>query len=245
MREPFTLEQLHLFNFPYFLYFSACASFSYPASLIDNLPKRSGWVKNNLSRPHLRVAAAAVVCSTSPVLPPLLQRNPHPEVERGLALQYTNPMCLKSAQDCVHGAHAGRRWNRLGGHTGGGSGGGGAVSKLLPLADVGGGAKDGLDVVVIQLWSEMERGPHLVRCAGLLLLLAGVGAQKKLLEKVLKKTTTLKPRLLQTSDGKHCRSSPDVATRSLGLNVNDKSMNIQGANFMGIMSCSFTPNFVG
>ena len=43
---------------------------------------------------------------------------------------------------------------------------------------------------------------HLVRCAGLLLLLAGVGAQKKLLEKVLKKTTTLKPRLLQTSDGK-------------------------------------------
>ena len=37
----------------------------------------------------------------------------------------------------------------------------------------------------------------------LLLLLAGVGAQKKLLEKVLKKTTTLKPRLLQTSDGKH------------------------------------------
>ena len=114
------------------------------------------------------------------------------------------------------------------------------VSKLLPLADVGGGAKDGLDVVVIQLlWSEMERGPHLVRCAGLLLLLAGVGAQKKLLEKVLKKTTTLKPRLLQTSDGKHCRSSPDVATRSLGLNVNDKSMNIQGANFMGIMSCNF------
>ena len=50
----------------------------------------------------------------------------------------------------------------------------------------------------------MERRPgHLVRCAGLLLLLAGVGAQKKLLEKVLKKTTTLKPRLLQTSDGKH------------------------------------------
>ena len=43
---------------------------------------------------------------------------------------------------------------------------------------------------------------HLVRCVGLLLLLAGVGAQKKLLEKVLKKTTTLKPRLLQTSDGK-------------------------------------------
>ena len=42
-----------------------------------------------------------------------------------------------------------------------------------------------------------------MRCAGLLLLLAGVGAQKKLLEKVLKKTTTLKPRLLQTSDGKH------------------------------------------
>ena len=117
------------------------------------------------------------------------------------------------------------------------------VSKLLPLADVGGGAKDGQ--VVIQLWSEMERGPHLVRCAGLLLLLAGVGAQKKLLEKVLKKTTTLKPRLLQTSDGKHCRSSPDVATRSLGLNVNDKSLNIQRANFMGIMSCSFTPNFVG
>ena len=146
-------------------------------------------------------------------------------------------MCLKSAQDCVHGAHAGRRWNRLGGHTGGGSG-GGPVSKLLPLADVGGGAKDG-QVVVIQLWSEMERGPHLVRCAGLLLLLAGVGAQKKLLEKVLKKTTTLKPRLLQTSDGKHCRSSPDVATRSLGLNVNDKSMKIQGANFMRIMSCNW------
>ena len=43
---------------------------------------------------------------------------------------------------------------------------------------------------------------HLVRCVGLLLLLAGVGAQKKLLEKVLKKTTTLKPRLLQSSDGK-------------------------------------------
>ena len=153
-------------------------------------------------------------------------------------MQYT-PMCLKSAQDCVHGAHAGRRWNRLGGHTGGGSG-GGPVSKLLPLADVGGGAKDGLDVVVIQLWSEMERGPHLVRCAGLLLLLAGVGAQKKLLEKVLKKTTTLKPRLLQTSDGKHCRSSPDVATRSLGLNVNDKSLNIQRANFMGL---HFSPQF--
>ena len=85
-----------------------------------------------------------------------------------------------------------------------------------------------------------------MRCAGLLLLLAGVGSgQKKLLEKVLKKTTTLKPRLLQTSDGKHCRSSPDVATRSLGLNVNDKSMNIQGANFMGIMSYNFIPNFVG
>ena len=49
------------------------------------------------------------------------------------------------------------------------------------------------------------RRPHLVRCTAglLLLLLAGVGAQKKLLEKVLKKTTTLKPRLLQTSDGKH------------------------------------------
>ena len=46
--------------------------------------------------------------------------------------------------------------------------------------------------------------PRLVKCAGLLLLLAGLGApQKKLLEKVLKKTTTLKPRLLQTSDGKN------------------------------------------
>ena len=59
----------------------------------------------------------------------------------------------------------------------------------------------------------MERRPgHLVRCAGLLLLLAGVGAQKKLLEKVLKKTTTLKPRLLQTSDGKHSDFSLSITS---------------------------------
>ena len=130
MREPFTLEQLHLFNFPYFLYFSACASFSYPASLIDNLPKRSGCVKNNLSRPHLRVAA--VVCSTSPVLPPLAPVQPSPRGRAGPCSTIPNPMCLKSAQDCVHGAHAGRRWNRLGGHTGGGSGGGSQSVNFYP-----------------------------------------------------------------------------------------------------------------
>ena len=71
----------------------------------------------------------------------MLESNPHPELERASLLYCT--ACIAAQQNCVHGAHAGRRTNRLGGgHTGGGSGAGGGdpASKLLPLAGAGGGA---------------------------------------------------------------------------------------------------------
>ena len=90
-------------------------------------------------------ALAGVVFSPCPASPHLARVQPSPRARAGLAavLWVSCTACIAALQNCVHGAHAGRRTNRLGGgHTGGGSGAGGGdpASKLLPLAAAGGGA---------------------------------------------------------------------------------------------------------
>ena len=237
MREPFTLEQLHLFNFPYFLYFSPAPPLLFLSTFYSDwsspLKKRSSkfqWEKPHPRRPHLWLAGEWVPSSSwrwillqiflSCLSPPIALVQPSPIRGRAGLADVLCPMCARRAhcRTTMHGAHAGRRTNRFrGGHTHRWrerrwwSRCQSSPSKLLPLRDVGGRAvlveEDGGqhgDAAAVS-WEMALRRPHLVGCTAglLLLLLAGVGAQKKLLEKVLKKTTTLKPRLLQTSDGKH------------------------------------------
>ena len=109
MREPFTLEQLHLFNFPYFLYFSRARLFSSypPNTLTDHLPERSAaQISSGKSLTRVvptcgwRVSgcpalAAGEFCSrfSCPASPPIALVQPSPPRGRAGLANVLCPMC--------------------------------------------------------------------------------------------------------------------------------------------------------
>ena len=112
IREPFTLERLHLFNFLYFLYFSAGPLFLTHFSDRSSSQRRTVPAQNSKleqSDSHIselsNLCAMSVLCSTCsfPVLPPLLQCHPH--LVNGPCIALCTIVCARCTLQRAQRAH--------------------------------------------------------------------------------------------------------------------------------------------
>lgn len=144
IREPFTLERLHLFNFLYFLYFSAGPLFLTHFSDRSSSQRRTVAAQNSELERNDSHISEQPVCDECIVLhlflpcPASLAPVPPSPSERALYRSVHNCVCTVHATTCT--AHTGRRTNRFFGLPGGaGASGGGrggrhtTTSQLLPL----------------------------------------------------------------------------------------------------------------